>query len=149
MWWLFGADGPLPIGDIVYIGGATVLFVVDLVLLDEVSETPSSILSEAKTDTKTKTPSKTASSSTPADPNNNNRNNNNKKGKSKRSEKEKASDRPSWVDPSDVDTNLSPQQNATNMLNNKYGVGNWKKGPGSEFSRIVKWIQRGFYYYLN
>lgn len=41
-----------------------------------------------------------------------------------------------------VDPGLSAQQNATNMLNNKYGPGNWKPGPGSEFSRIVKWLIR-------
>ena len=145
MWWLCGADGPIPIGDIIYAGGAVILFVVDLALVEEVAETPSSTLSQAKTDSKTKTPSKTASSSTPADPNNNN---NKKKNESRRSEKEKASDRPSWVDPTDVDPNLSPQQNATRMLNDKYGIGNWKKGPGSEFSQIVKWIQRCLRYYM-
>lgn len=46
-----------------------------------------------------------------------------------------------------VDGNLSAQQNATNILNEKYGIGNWKKGSRSEFSQIVKWIERGIFFY--
>ena len=41
-----------------------------------------------------------------------------------------------------VDNTISAQQNATDFLNNKYGQGNWEKGPGSEFNKIVKWITR-------
>ena len=54
----------------------------------------------------------------------------------------------SWVDPNDIDPKLSPQKNASKLLNNKYGEGNWATGSNSEFSKIVKWIQRGIYYYL-
>ena len=41
-----------------------------------------------------------------------------------------------------VDPNQTAQQNATRMLNEKYGVNNWIKGQRSEFSQIVKWIIR-------
>ena len=62
---------------------------------------------------------------------------------SKKSGKERSTDKPSWVSPSDVDLGKSSQQNATDMLNNKYGSGNWNKGPRTEFYKIVKWIDRG------
>ena len=61
---------------------------------------------------------------------------------SKKSGKEYASDRPSWANRNSVDTNISAQENASKMLNEKYGAGNWKKGPGTEFNKIVKWITR-------
>ena len=62
---------------------------------------------------------------------------------SKKSGKERATDKPSWVSQSDVDLGKSSQQNATDLLNNKYGSGNWGKGPRTEFNQIVKWIDRG------
>lgn len=62
---------------------------------------------------------------------------------SKKSGKEKANDHPSWMSRSDVDLNKSAHQNATDLLNNKWGSGNWKKGPKSEYNQIVKWIDRG------
>jgi hypothetical protein len=62
---------------------------------------------------------------------------------SKKSGKERATDKPSWVSQSDVDLGKSSQQNATDLLNNKYGSGNWSKGPRTEFNQIVKWIDRG------
>ena len=62
---------------------------------------------------------------------------------SKKSGKERATDKPSWVSQSDVDLGKSSQQNATDLLNNKYGSGNWGKGPRTEFNKIVKWIERG------
>ena len=61
---------------------------------------------------------------------------------SKKSGKERSSDKPSWANRESVDPELSAQQNATKMLNEKYGVGNWKKGPGTEFNKILKWITR-------
>lgn len=67
--------------------------------------------------------------------------------KSKQSGKETSSDRPSWVNSDNINSNLSPQQNAKNLLDQKYGSGNWNKGPGSEFNKIVKWIQRWFLNY--
>ncbi len=62
---------------------------------------------------------------------------------SKKSGKERASDKPSWVSQSDVDLNKSSQKNATDLLNSKYGSGNWRKGPKTEYNQIVKWIDRG------
>ena len=62
---------------------------------------------------------------------------------SKKSGKERATDKPSWVSQSDIDLGKSSQQNATDLLNNKYGSGNWGKGPRTEFNQIVKWIDRG------
>lgn len=41
-----------------------------------------------------------------------------------------------------VDFNKRGEENARIMLDNKYGRGNWKPGPGSEFSKIVKWLTR-------
>ncbi len=41
-----------------------------------------------------------------------------------------------------IDKNISPQQNATNLLNKKYGKGNWKIGPRTEYNKIIKWIIR-------
>ncbi len=64
---------------------------------------------------------------------------------SRRSNKEKSTDKPSWVNRDMIDFNLSPQQNATNLLNNKYGVGKWIKGAASEFNKIVKWIARALF----
>jgi len=63
---------------------------------------------------------------------------------SRRSDKERSTDKPSWVNQDMVDKSLSASQNASNMLNRKYGPGNWKKGPGHEFNKIVKWISRSF-----
>ena len=61
---------------------------------------------------------------------------------SKKSGKERATDKPSWANRESIDPDLSAQQNATEMLDRKYGAGNWKKGPGTEFNKIVKWITR-------
>ena len=58
------------------------------------------------------------------------------------SKRDPSTNKPSWVNKDMYDPSLTPQQNATNMLNEKYGPGNWKTGPGSEFSKIVKWIFR-------
>ncbi len=64
----------------------------------------------------------------------------------KRTGKESSSDKPSWVNRDMVDFDLSPQDNAKNILNNKYGPNNWRKGAGSEFSKIVKWIARKLFF---
>lgn len=58
------------------------------------------------------------------------------------SKRDPSTNKPSWVDRNDYSPNQTPQQNAKRLLDNKYGHGNWKNGPGSEFSKIVKWIQR-------
>lgn len=62
-----------------------------------------------------------------------------------KSDKDKASDKPSWANKDMVNPSLSAQQNATNMMNSKYGIGKWKTGPGTEFNKIVKWIQRSLF----
>ena len=61
---------------------------------------------------------------------------------SKKSAKERSTEHPSWVSQRDVDLGKSAQDNATDLLNNKYGPGNWGKGPKSDFNQIVKWINR-------
>ena len=45
-----------------------------------------------------------------------------------------------------VDPNKSPQQNAKDILDNKYGYGKWKKGPATEYNKIVKLITRKLFY---
>jgi len=50
-----------------------------------------------------------------------------------------------------IDKDQTAQQNAERMMNEKYGKGNWSKklnnpkrpGRESDYSKIVKWIQRG------
>ena len=64
----------------------------------------------------------------------------NGKKQTRKSGKEAAKDRPSWADESMIDKNLSAQQNAKNLLDSKYGPGNWGKGPNTEFNWIVKWL---------
>ena len=66
----------------------------------------------------------------------------------KKSGKEKASDKLSWVDVSQVDFSKTAQQNAARLLDEKWGKGNWSKGPGSDFSKTVKWIQRSLFAYM-
>ena len=61
---------------------------------------------------------------------------------SSKSGKERATDKPSWVNKGMVDSTLSAQENAKRILDNKYGSGGWKKGPGGEYNQIVKWITR-------
>ena len=58
-----------------------------------------------------------------------------------------SSDKPSWVNESMVDSNKSAQQNAKDILDWKYGPSNWPKGPGTEYNKIVKWIERYLRYY--
>lgn len=58
-----------------------------------------------------------------------------------------SSDKPSWVNESMVDPNKTAQQNAKDILDWKYGPGNWQKGPGTEYNKIVKWIERYLRYY--
>ena len=41
-----------------------------------------------------------------------------------------------------VDLDLSAQENAERILDEKYGSGNWDKGPNTEHNKIVKWINR-------
>lgn len=66
----------------------------------------------------------------------------NGKKQTRKSGKEKSDDKPSWVNEGMIDKELSAQQNAKNLLNEKYGPGNWGKGPHTEFNWIVKWLIR-------
>ena len=61
----------------------------------------------------------------------------------KKSKKARATDKPSYVNKGMIDKSLTAQRNARNMMNNKWGPGNWNKGPGSDYNKIVKWITRG------
>ena len=61
---------------------------------------------------------------------------------SKISGKQGATDKPSWVNKDMVNPNLSAQQNATNFMNEKYGIGKWKGGADSELNKIKKWLAR-------
>ena len=65
-----------------------------------------------------------------------------KKKTSKKSGKEKASDAPDWAKRQKYNPNQSADKNAREVLDQKYGKGNYKTGPGSEFSEIKKWLQR-------
>ena len=58
-----------------------------------------------------------------------------------------SSDKPSWVNESMVDPTKTAQQNAKEILDWKYGPGNWQKGPGTEYNKIVKRIERYLRYY--
>lgn len=65
---------------------------------------------------------------------------------SKLSAKERASNCPFWL--SSAMHNLPPHINeraqdyAKRLLDEKYGSGNWDKGPRSEYNQIVKYLQR-------
>lgn len=72
----------------------------------------------------------------------NNKTKEKKKKESKKSGKEKADDAPSWAKRESYDPKKTASENARNVLDKKYGRGNWSGGPGSEFSQIRKWLQR-------
>jgi RHS repeat-associated protein len=60
--------------------------------------------------------------------------------------KEGAKDAPSWAKQSGAKPKVgeSGKQFAKRLLDEKYGSGNWKPGPGSEFNQIQKWADRSF-----
>ena len=61
---------------------------------------------------------------------------------SKQSKKERSTDVPSWISAFPPDPNENSHNYAKRILDSKYGKGNWKKGPGSEYNKIVKHAQR-------
>ena len=64
---------------------------------------------------------------------------------SKKSGKEKANDAPDWAKGNKPNPGESGKDFAERLLNSKYGSGNWRgTGPGSEYSRLKKWGDRGF-----
>ena len=99
-WWLTGADGPLPIGDAIVVGGVIVGAVVDGVRI-----------LFAK--------------------------------KSKSSGKEKSSDVPSWAKGEKPKEGESGNDFAKRLMDKKYGKGNYKTGPGSEYNKLRKYGDRG------
>ncbi|MEL6339150.1 MAG: RHS repeat-associated core domain-containing protein [Myxococcota bacterium] len=67
-----------------------------------------------------------------------------KKPKAGASGKEGAKDVPSWAKGERPKTSESGKDFAKRLLDGKYGPGNWKRGPGSEFNKIKKWGDRSF-----
>ena len=68
----------------------------------------------------------------------------NKVPKSGVSGKEGAKNAPSWAKGQRPRIGESGNNFATRLMNEKYGIGNWKKGPGEEFNQIQKWADRSF-----
>lgn len=60
------------------------------------------------------------------------------------SAKEAAKDVPSWIRGERPLLGEKGRDFATRALNDKYGVGNYPRGPGSEFNKIQKWADRAF-----
>jgi len=58
--------------------------------------------------------------------------------------KEKATDVPSWSKGNKPYTNENGNDFAKRLCDEKYGPGNYEKGPNSEFNKIKKWGDRGF-----
>lgn len=58
--------------------------------------------------------------------------------------KEAAKDVPSWARGEQPYVNENGKQFAQRLLNEKYGSGNWKSGPGTEYNQLVKYADRGF-----
>jgi len=67
-----------------------------------------------------------------------------KKTRSGQSGKEAARDVPSWARGERPYVDESGEQFATRLLDNKYGRGNYGKGPNTEYSKIKKWGERAF-----
>ena len=64
------------------------------------------------------------------------------KGESKKSKKERSTNAPEWSKYKKQKKGESKKQYATRILNEKYGKGNWGKGSGSEYSRIIKYHRK-------
>lgn len=66
------------------------------------------------------------------------------KKKTKRSDKEKKNDCPNWI--KDLKGSKKPDESIPDflkrLLDEKYGIGKWKKGAGSEFSQAKKWLEQ-------
>jgi hypothetical protein len=67
-----------------------------------------------------------------------------KKPKSKTSGKEGAKDVPSWAKGERPFEDENGEEFADRLLDDKYGKGNYSKGPKSEHSKIKKWGNRNF-----
>ena len=62
---------------------------------------------------------------------------------SKSSGKDKSNDRPEWSKWYPKNQGESANDYADRLLNDKYGKGNYDKGPNSEHNKIRKWADRG------
>jgi hypothetical protein len=60
----------------------------------------------------------------------------------KRSQKERATDIPSWSEGQKPLPGESGNDFAKRILDERYGEGNYPKGPGSEYSKIKKYGDR-------
>lgn len=60
----------------------------------------------------------------------------------KKSDKERATDVPSWVKGMSPKPGQSGKDFAKEVCDEKYGTDNYNTGPGSEFNKIKKWIDR-------
>lgn len=60
----------------------------------------------------------------------------------RKSDKERATDVPSWVKGKTPKPGQSGKDFAKDVCDEKYGPGNYDTGPGSEFNKIKKWIDR-------
>lgn len=58
--------------------------------------------------------------------------------------KEAANAVPSWAVGEQPLTTENGREFAERLLDEKYGVGNYPTGPGSEFNKIKKWGDRAF-----
>lgn len=58
--------------------------------------------------------------------------------------KEAAKDVPSWAKGNKSYKNESGNELATRLMDEKYGKGNYPKGPGTEYNKIRRWGDRGF-----
>jgi len=65
------------------------------------------------------------------------------KKESKSSDKEKSSDIPSWARGEKPKQGESGNEYAKRVMDQKYGAGNYKKGPGTEYNKLRKYGDRG------
>lgn len=61
-----------------------------------------------------------------------------------KSGKEAANDVPSWARGERPHVDENGNGFAKRLMNNKYGKGNYKTGPGTEYNSLRKWGDRGF-----
>ena len=99
-WWLAGADGPLPVGEAIIVGGVVVGVLVEGTKI---------IFAKG----------------------------------SKLSDKDKANDIPSWAKGKKPKGGESGSEYAKRLCDEKYGKGNYKTGPGSEYNKLKKYGDRG------